>query len=562
MSTSKITVAHSSIALPAIFSMFTLATALKGQVGGQVDDIFLFGGERAGAHLGTSVAGAGDVDGDGVPDLIVGEPDEDTIFVASGATGEVIYQFTTSTTTRLGNTVAGLGDIDQDGFDDFIVGAPHDKVDWHYQAGSAFVFSGATGAVIYHFVTNVEYDRFPDGLSSAGDVDGDGYLDILVGNATAESIGGWGGGANVFSGATGSIIHGYSADNGVLRFGHSVSGLGDLNGDGFDDFIIGAPHNEVGIGRVFLYSGATGDLLYEFNGNSNGDGFGYSVTGIGDVDFDGVPDFAVGAPTASPMGVNEAGFTAVYSGATGALLIRLIGDTALAHFGHSVSGGGDVDGDDVPDIIIGAPGIRIANRPGGGATYVYSGATGALITKREGRMDSHYGFSVADVGDINGDGLHDVMAGALYAKAKMRAEAGGVDVFGFQPFLISNTRQVSASAGGVIDLQLDFPSSARKDRYRVLISATGTGPTTYGVDIPLTQDQMVEWTYRGYYDFPHYTNLHGNLDSDGNATASATFSAGMWPGLIGRTYWIAAVANKFGQLPEFSSIAIPIEIVP
>jgi large repetitive protein len=223
-----------------------------------------------------------------------------------------------------GHSVSAAGDIDGDGFDDVIVGAPQTG---NY-SGSAFVYSGATGSLIYQW-SGTTTAAFGWSVSGAGDVNNDGFDDVIVGAYTSSDIGSLAGSAYVYSGATGSLIYQWNGQNSYDYFGHSVSAAGDVNGDGFDDVIVGRPEGGASnTGSAYVYSGATGSLIYQWNGQNFGGNFnfGYSVSSAGDVDNDGFGDVIVG----------DSGSAYVYSGATGSLIYQW---SVGGYFGHAVSAG-------------------------------------------------------------------------------------------------------------------------------------------------------------------------------------------------------------------------------
>ena len=253
-------------------------------------------------------------------------------------------------------------------------------------AGRAYVFSGANGGLIYRKDGSGTFvgPGLGRSVSGAGDVDGDGFSDFIFGAPnTMSSLTGFSAGrAYVYSGADGSVIRSVTGANGA-RLGSSVSGAGDVDGDGFSDYIAGAPSTNLGAGSAFLYSGADGSVIHRINGAGGGDSLGSSVSGVGDVNGDGVPDFVVGAPFADDFGT-DAGAAYVVSGATGLAIHELGGSQVSDHFGTSVAAAGDVNGDGTPDIVIGAPLADPGNRTDAGSAYVYSGADGLLIHRVDG----------------------------------------------------------------------------------------------------------------------------------------------------------------------------------
>jgi hypothetical protein len=533
-------------------------------VGGDWPTHYQFDGPMAESHFGVSVSNAGDVNNDGFDDLVIGAPytpiggllNGGIAIVHSGADGSILYQFNAAALgENLGYSVSNAGDVNNDGFDDIIVGAPfrYGAVAW---SGSASVYSGADGSTLHLFDGAVDFDNHGFSVSNAGDVNADGFADLFVGAPGAGPGGIYrAGSAFVYSGANGTTLFQFDGSTPDSRFGFSVSNAGDVNADGFDDLIVGDMFADPGAlanaGSAFVYSGANGAILYQFDGATADDEFGTSVANAGDVDGDGFDDLIVGAGNATPGGIYGAGSAFVYSGANGATLFQFDGLGVGDGLGQAVSIAGDINVDGFTDLIVG----------GTNSAFLFSGEDGSILQRFNGPLGEHFGTSVSNTGDIHGDGRANVIVGASRTAPGGVSNAGSVFVFGFDPFLTANSKTISATSGGTINLTLGFPSSAAFDDYKVLLSATGTGPTTYGVDIPLTQDSLVIDTFFGNYPVPNHTNMHGTLDASGDATASLTIPAGIPPGLIGRTYYFAAIANQPGQLPEYSSVAVAIEVV-
>lgn len=552
-----------------------LATPLTAQVGGGSETLFEWISSTPSDLFGSSSSSAGDVNGDGFDDVIVGMAlashsgltNAGSAFVYSGADGSVLFQFDGAIDAGFfGIAVSGAKDVNQDGFDDVIVGASgHSSTLWG--AGSAHVFSGADGALLFQWEGLWSNDSFGRSVAGAGDVDGDGFPDMIVGAYSARPsfyLYPEPGAAYVFSGADGSLIYTFWGEDDEDYFGRSVSGAGDVNADGFDDLVIGANGTKPGwtgyYGSAYVYSGHNGSLLFQWDGTSSDSWLGSSVSDAGDINGDGFDDVIVGQPESN----NSSGKAFVYSGNDGSVIYQWVGESVWDHFGVSVSNAGDVNGDNTDDIIVGAP---RASQTGGypltGSVYVFSGSDGVLLHQRNGtRYQGRLGDSVSGIGDVDGDGLHDLISGGTgYGYG---FDFGAVYVFNFMPYCSSNVSAIPVSAATQIDLQLDFPDTAASFDYKLLLSVSGPGQMFRGVDIPLTEDFMVHETYYGNYPFATHMGLHGNLDINGDATATVSIAANeLHPGLIGRTIYCAATASMNGFSPaEYSSVAIPFEITP
>ncbi|MCA9772587.1 MAG: FG-GAP repeat protein, partial [Myxococcales bacterium] len=319
------------------------------------------------------VSGLGDVDGDAIADFAVGSSsarDDDgerrgLVRVYSGATGEEIYTlFGDDSLGRIGARIDGVGDVDGDQRSDFVVGFRRFSPD----PGLASVFSGATGVPLMTLQGRAPGDDFGATVSDAGDVDGDQVPDVAIGAHQRLVYSKPPGYVEIYSGATGDLIRSFDGLSGDDAFGVTLDNVGDLNGDGFPELIVGATDANVDEGYARVFSGIDGSVLFDLRGDGSQERFG-DVAGIGDVNNDGVADFAIGAAFSDLAGDNT-GVVRVYSGANAVVLTEIFGKDRDDQLGI-IAGGGDVDGDGVDDLILSTPQYAFSE-DGTGEVYVYS----------------------------------------------------------------------------------------------------------------------------------------------------------------------------------------------
>ncbi|MBC8404863.1 MAG: FG-GAP repeat protein [Planctomycetes bacterium] len=551
-----------------------LNTHLSAQIiGGDWKELHRFDGTASNQLLGTQVASAGDVDADGVPDVILGANysapggtfQAGSAFVYSGRNGVLLWRFDgTESAGWFGRSTAGVGDVDGDGFGDLLVGAPKETPNGIARAGRAYLYSGATGALLRQFEGTNAFDYLGTSVAGAGDLDGDGIGDLIIGATNAHPGSGFTGSTFVYSGATGTLIWRFDGIQDGELMGSSVANAGDVDGDNVNDVIVGAKsaahHGRSFAGAAYVYSGATGMEIWRFNGKAAYDNFGSAVAGAGDVNGDGHDDLMIGIPNADPNNLQYAGAAHVYSGATGEILWYFNGRSAGDQLGDSVSGGGDVNGDGFDDVIAGAQNVE--GFAALGNAYVWSGATGELLTTIRGvAWGDNLGSAVALIGDLNGDRLCDFAVGARTADPQDLNAAGSVYVHSLQPFLHTSADELSATNGTSVQLDLEFPTSQAGATYMVLASANGTGPSDYGkLTIPLTNDSLFLRMLGGWSP-ALLQNGSGTLDAQGNSTATLHGGSSLLT-LVGKTITLAAVtydsATNFGSK---SSIARHLKIV-
>ena len=453
------------------------------------------------ALFGASVAAVPDTDGDGRADLLVGAylttvngvSTVGRAHLYSGGTGGLLRTLDSPNPRRDGHfgfSVAGVPDADGDGRGDFLVGAYGELVG-AVNSGRAYLFSGATGALLRPLASPDGRYSGEFGASVAGlaDVDGDGRGDVLVG-ARDERIGAAGaaGRAYVFSGITGTLLHTLTRPTvqGNAFFGDVVAAVPDADGDGKDDLVVASSRDDVplrNMGRAYLFSGATGAFLRTLDspGPEVSGEFGYSAAGVPDLNGDGRGEVLIGAPD-EDGGATDAGRVYVFSGSDGTLLRTLFSPTLeeFGIFGEAVAGVPDVDGDGVGDLLIGAP-LEDGGRLDAGRVHLFSGASGALLGSLQSPNPRTYpglgnfGLSVAGVPDVDGDGRGDLLAGSSH-------EYGGPPVTG-RAYLFSGLAVATDSDPPAPDGALDLRAAPNPARGATTLSFTldRSGPVRLAV---------------------------------------------------------------------------------
>jgi hypothetical protein len=378
-------------------------------------------GQRS-ANVNTSWGTIVDVNGDGIADLAIGASSAGGsagaayVYLGKGPSG--IASPGTALTPVGGNfglAISSAGDVNGDGFGDVIVGADADM--------TAYVYLGGAGGISTSPVATLQGtdSYFGWSVASAGDVDGDGYGDVVVGafgaNSNAGAVYVYRGGPGGTATTPAYTLHGFAG----AELGTAVAWAGDVNGDGYGDVLVGASGVSSYTGAAYVYLGGASGLgatPITIAAPAAGDSFGYSAWSADDVNGDGYADIVVGANYST-------GAAYVFNGGTSGT--ALSPSTSLtspgganSFFGCSVSTAGDVNGDGYADVVVGAF-ETVVSGANVGSAYVYLGAAAGLSTSVATTLTNpnppaggggFFGFAVAGAGDINGDGLADVAVGA------------------------------------------------------------------------------------------------------------------------------------------------------
>ena len=378
--------------------------------------IHKFVGEAPGDQFGWTARRVGDWDKDGVIDFVATAPTQSgcgKVYVYSSKSGRLLMEKKGQPGEQFGNSAVGAGDVNKDGFLDLIVGAPNQQA-----AGNAYVFSGKDGSQLHHFKGTNPGDRFGYEVSELGDLNGDGYADVLVGAASGNGKQPRSGAAFVYSGKSGQLLFQLKGDRTGDSFGNaaacSKSGNHWLLAIGAQN---AGPNKR---GRVYVYRihGTQPQQVFTIEGNNKSVNLGQMFIAFpGDVDRDGVPDIYASDfsdNTSAPGG----GRVVVVSGKDGRELLAITGKKAREGLGTSPSDAGDVNGDGIGDLVIGAW-QNAEEAASGGKVYLHDGANGKLLRAWTCRQSGDtFGFDACGIGDVDGDGAVDFLLTSAWSNTK------------------------------------------------------------------------------------------------------------------------------------------------
>jgi len=443
-------------------------------------------GLHANAAHGRFIAAIGDADGDGRADFVTGSPDAasatgissvGSVLLVSGWTGTILAVLTgPQNLAQLGSAVAAAGDANFDGIPDFAAGQPAYGPPSPIPAPNVsglVIGSGANGAVIRTLPAPPGSSEFGCAVANAGDRSGDGIDDFIVGARSSSQV-------FLINGFSGAIMATVTGAVGSY-FGYSVATLGDLTGDGVAEFAVGAifasSATTANAGSVSIHDGVSLALLRTHYGAVAQDYFGASVCGLPDVNGDGIGDYAAGTPTADFNTAMNVGVVKVYSGLNGQALWMRYGTQSYSSatasdlgegLGISLASAGDINQDGVADLLAGAHGWNAPGVEDCGRVLVLSGSNGTELGAFQGTVaENGTGSGVAPLGDLDLDGWPEVLIGTRGHDTSTLNNAGRVDAVAMGPFL-----GACATGGNSI----------------AFLSVNGsTGGAAHRVDVSLTQ---------------------------------------------------------------------------
>ncbi|MBK9647452.1 MAG: FG-GAP repeat protein [Deltaproteobacteria bacterium] len=529
-----------------------------------------------------SAAAAGDVNGDGYPDLLLSMPkalnQTGWVYLFEGASGGISSDASQrleglSSNSQFGASLAVLGDVNGDGYNDAAIGASYSNV-----SGNVYIHLGGSGGLSTS-ADNVlsapdSASIFGAEVASAGDVNGDGYYDLIVGAPYYNSYTGrayvYLGSSAGMSSSPATTLTGASTSN---YFGRALAGVGDVNGDGYDDVAVSAYGYSSSLGQVTIYHGAatgpSSTASTTLTGTSTSGRLGYSVAGAGDVNADGYDDVVIGAPWVSSYTGRAYVFHGSTSGISASASTTMVGYAASDYFGAAVVGAGDVNDDGYDDVAVGAPYYGSY----GQLKVFYGTSSGTFSVAKttitpSGSYDNFW--RLTPLGDSNGDGYDDLLYFASGNQSDS-FDAGHSVLLGGSAGLATSASQTFTEDLPYAVTDFEAAGDVNGDGFQDIgiVDSTGRGflylgdadgvsdEPLHGLRSDITKVEYADWTAAGDVNGDGFadallTDEDGGSLGQGVAVLHLGSSAGL--DLLGSGEWqVIGGASGFSNLGGFSA---------
>ena len=542
--------------------------------------------------LGQFLLGPVDIDGNGFEDFIsvASSAAGQWMSARSGANAAILWtkELSESPSGEWATSSAALtGDLDGDGIPDVVLGCKNCwkvGVSQGVLAGRVRTYSGATGAKLWEVVGEEANLHFGTSVAGMDDIDGDGVEDVAVGapsdepeNPTQGNLGS----VRVFRGIDGMEIFRFygpayaSSGPGGPGMGGTLGRLGDLDGDGVDDLGVGASSafSDTNAGEVpspvWIVSGADGGLIVEIPIPSYGVPFLPSFACLGDITGDGFQEVVIGLKNSVIPETNATGVALLYEGSTWSLLAEWPADLQYEWFGGTLAIPGDADGDGYPDVLVGTRWTNGPANPPYGVVRVYSGRTYEELFEILPDPPTptinigFFGRALAPLGDVNGDGAPDFVVGQGWSESLQNQ--GLVKAYSTRPLTLWTKAPWITAAGGVQRLNVELGAAHAGELYLVLGSATGIEPQVPlgPLALPLVPDAYTSWVLASGGG-PMGGDFLGLLDANGHALVKVTVPplSGPLASLVGSVLWHAALTLAPTGIVSATTNAVPLTFVP
>ena len=557
----------------------------------QQHQLFQVEGIVYGEDLGSFLLGPGDVDGDGFGDFVtVASWLAQQLKLRSGANGAVLWVKEVNETSSgewLTSSAALTGDLDSDGLPDIVLGSMDSYQGGFGQgpnAGRVRAYSSASGNKLWEVVGEESNLFFGVAVAGMDDVDGDGIEDVAVGAYSDEPdppVQGNVGRVRVLSGADGAEIYRIygpamaSSGSGGPWMGGSLGRLPDLDGDGVDDLgvgsWIGVADTDTGTTKapVWIVSGAVGSLIVDLPLLEYCSAIRPAFVSPGDLTADGIPEVVVGYSNSVNPGSGSNGAVILHEGGTWSVLAEWHADVPKEDFGGTLAIPGDVDGYGFADVLAGVRWIGGPINPPYGVVRLYSGRTYEELLEIQSDLPSEgvelglFGRALAPIGDVNGDGAPEFAVGSQWSEDI--TNQGMVRVFSSRPLTLSTKAPWIGAGGGVQRLNFALGPAHVGEIYLVLGSATGIAPAVPlgPLALPLVPDAYTTWllaTGGG----PLGPDFVGVLDAQGAALAKLTVPplTGPLASLAGSVLWHAGLAFSPVGAVTATTNAVALTLLP